>query len=257
MSPDAQSGGPDSVRLLLETYLFRALTPAEVGPLAAQASRRRYRRGDVVFMVNDPADALYIAESGTLKECTYTADGEETIIELHRRRAVFGEPALFAPERTRVVNVVTVTEASVLVIGREPLVRFLLAQPQVMLQMLEGLAAQVRESVETVTMLGHARIRDRLALKLAELAETHGSAHPAGRRIDVELSQSALGALIAASRTNTNRALARLILEGAVSFDGRRYVVASPAALRASVGADPRLLYRRSRRPEAPPRPDR
>lgn len=257
MSPDAENSSPDSVRLLLEAYLFRDLTPAEVGPLAAQATRRSYRRGDVVFMVNDPADALHIAESGTLKECTYTADGDETIIELYGRGAVFGEPGLFAPERTRVVTIVAVSEASVLAIARDPLMRFLLAHPQVMLRMLEGLAAQTRQLVEVVTELGHARIRDRLALKLAELAETHGSDHPAGRRIDLELSQSALGALIAASRTNTNRALADLIQEGAVSIEGRRYVVASPAGLRASVGADPRLLHRRNRRPQSPPPPAR
>lgn len=195
----------------------------------------------------------HIAESGTLKECTYTADGEETIIELYRQGAVFGEPALFAPERTRVVTIVAVSEASVIAIGREPLMRFLLAHPPAMLRMLEGLAAQTRELVEGVTELGHARIRDRLALKLAELAETHGSDHPAGRRVDVELSQSALGALIAASRTNTNRALADLIQEGAISVDGRRYVVTSPAGLRASVGADARLLHRNNQRPRHTP----
>lgn len=245
---------PDPVRLLLDTYLFSDLTPAEVSPLAARARRRRYRRGEVVFMVDDPATAVYVAESGILKECTYSADGDETILEIYRAPGVFGEPALFSPERTRVVTIVATTDASVLSIDRGTLLQFLLVHPQAMLRMLEGLAAQVRELVEVVTDLGHARIRDRLAVKLAELADLHGVDHPEGRRIDLELSQSALGALISASRANTNRALADLQHERAVTMDGRSYVVASPAGLRASVGADTELLHRRNRR--TPPEPD-
>lgn len=238
----------DPVPLLLTTYLFADLTPAELAPLVKVVRRARFRRGEQVFAVGDPATHLYVVDSGRFKECVHSVDGDETITELLSPGAVFGEPGLFAPERDRVVSVVALEDSAVLMVEREPLVRFLLAHPPTMLRLLEGVVAQVRESVEVVAGLGSRRIRDRLAVKLAELAETHGVDHPAGRMIDLRLSQSTLAGLVAASRPNVNRALAELTDLGHVRSVEGRYVVTDVARLRAAVGAERRLRHRRNRR---------
>jgi CRP-like cAMP-binding protein len=207
----------DVVRLLLDTYLFGDLTPAVVQPLADRARIRRYQRGEYVFHTGDRATALFIVE-----------------------------PALFVPERTRIVDAVATTPATIVALDRPVLVEFLLRHPPVILRMLESLASQTRVSILDATTQAHRPIRDRLVLKLLELAQTHGRPSPHGTVIQLQLTQSDLAALIGASRENVNRALAGLTRAGLIITHTGTITITQPHALTAMVTPD-QTLHRRNR----------
>ena len=57
----------DRVSVLLRTYLFEDLSPAEVEPLARQATVPRAVRGEHIWQVGDPADQICVVASGQLK----------------------------------------------------------------------------------------------------------------------------------------------------------------------------------------------
>jgi CRP/FNR family transcriptional regulator len=236
----------DVVGLLLDTYLFGDLTPAVLQPLAARARIRRYHCGEYVFHAGDPATALFIVAEGQLHEPVSTPAGENVVLEVYTRAAVFGEPALFVPERTRVVNVVAATPATVLALDRPQLVEFLLRHPPVMLRMLEGLANQTRISVLDTVTLAHRPIRERLVLKLLELARTHGQPSPRGTVIQLHLTQSILAAQIGASRENVNRALARLRRSGVITTQAGLITITQPDTLTDMITPDD-PLHRRNR----------
>jgi CRP/FNR family transcriptional regulator len=79
-------------------------------------------------------------------------------------------------------------------------------------------------------------IRSRAARTLLTLAEEFGDPAPDGIRIRLQLSQQTLAALVAASRENTNRALAPLVAEGVISQRSGHFVVHDRAALADSAG---------------------
>jgi CRP/FNR family transcriptional regulator len=238
----------DAVTALLTTYLFADLTPAEIAPLARTVTHASFRAGEAVYQPGDAADAIYVVLAGHLKETIANADGDELTTELLAAGDVFGEVGIFSPERDRITSIVAVDDSRVLVLSRRTLLPYLLDHPLPMMRLLEALVAMIRETFELAVTTAFANIEDRVALKLAELADLHGTEHPAGVLIDMHVPQSLMASLVGASRTNVNRALAKLTGEGAVQRLGRDLVVTDPAALRASVAASERLLHRRNRR---------
>ncbi len=232
--------------MLLSSYLFREFSPAAVQAVAAAAKRRACDAGSFAFRVGDPADAIFVVASGQLKECLITGDGEELVFEIFTAGAVFGEPGLFVPERNRVVNVIAMVHSELLALPRERIIEFALAHPPVLLRLLEGVAAQARTLVGDSARIAYRPIRDRLAIKLLELAATHGQPDGDGIQIALDISQSALAGMIGASRENVNRALRALSDIGAAEICKGRIARLHPRQLSRAASASSQL-YRRNR----------
>jgi CRP-like cAMP-binding protein len=226
------SAPADPVRLLLSTYLFQDLSPAELEPLAETLRSRDYKRGEYVFRAGEPAESLYVLAAGQIKYVMTTAEGDEWILEVLTAGAVFGEPGLFAPEHNRVVDALAISASSVTAIRRDRLIEFMQRHPPAMMRMLEALAAEVRLTVETVTDIGYAEIRRRIVRKLMELATRHGQEHEDGSvEIALSVSQATLAGLVGATRENVNRALRALSAEDKVRLVKGKFLIRDPAGL--------------------------
>jgi CRP-like cAMP-binding protein len=220
------SAPADPVRVLLSTYLFQDLSPAELEPLAETLHFREYKRGEYVFRAGEPAEFLYVLAAGEIKYVMTTAEGDEFILEVLTSGGVFGEPGLFAPEHNRVVDAMAIKPCSVLTIRRDRLIDFMHRHPPAMLRMLEALATEVRLTVETVTDIGYAEIRRRIVRKLLELAAKHGEEQEDGSvLIALGVSQATLAGLVGATRENVNRALRAMSAEGKVRLTRGRFVI--------------------------------
>ena len=242
------SAPADPVRILLSTYLFQDLSPAELEPLAKALDSREYRQGEYVFRAGDPAEFLYVLTSGEIKYSMTTAEGDEWILEVLTPVGVFGEPGLFAPERNRVVHALAIRPSTVLAIRRDRLIDFMQSHRPAMMRMLEGLAAEVRLTIETVTDIGYTEIRARIVRKLLELADRHGQEHEDGSvEIALRVPQATLAGLVGATRENVNRALRALTAEGKVRLVDGRFLIPDLAAIRREADRGRTPLHGRNR----------
>jgi CRP-like cAMP-binding protein len=217
----------DRVSLLLGTYLFGDLSPAELEPLARATTIRDLVRSERVFNVGDPADAIYVVVSGQLKDTLTTADGDEVVFAVYGPGMIVGEPGFFAPERDRVMAVAALGPTRLLVLAREHLWAFLQQHPQVLVRALESVSTAARRSTDIITALSRLPLGERLFLRLLDLAETYRDA-ATGERFTPKISQSTLAAMVGASRENVNRALAALAAAGAIRIEKGRYAVRDP-----------------------------
>ena len=60
------------------------------------AIRINFLKGDYIFYENDPPQFYYQVISGSVKMCTFSADGQEFIQGIFKTGDSFGEPAIFA-----------------------------------------------------------------------------------------------------------------------------------------------------------------
>jgi CRP-like cAMP-binding protein len=238
---------PDRVSILLSSYLFEDLSPAEIEPLTRVAVIRRPVRGEHLWHVGDPADEICIVAAGQLKDSVVTLDGEEVVHTLYGAGMVIGEPGFFAPERNRVMAVVALEPCVLLELSRGHLLPFLLRHPPVMVRVIEGLSSIARGQTEIIAALARRPLADRLLLRLLDLADTnaHGQG---GAGVTPKISQTTLAAMVGASRENVNRALAGLAAQGSILIERGRYVLPDPERLREQVSAGWPLLARRNRR---------
>jgi CRP-like cAMP-binding protein len=119
----------DRVMVLLRTPLFADLSPAEIEPLARAATIRRAVRGEHVFEVGDPADAIYVVVIGELKDAIYSDDGAEVTHGLYEPGMFLGEIGFFARHRKRVMSLIALEPTTLLVLGRDALTPFLDRHP--------------------------------------------------------------------------------------------------------------------------------
>src|SRR5215207_8169709 len=98
--------------------------------LCADAMRgRRFRRGEVVFHVEDPGDALFVVTSGEIKIVLPSEEGSEPVIlTTIGRGGFFGELALL-DGRPRSASAVAVRAVEALVLRRDAFDRLVDAEP--------------------------------------------------------------------------------------------------------------------------------
>lgn len=242
-----ESEALDPIRVLLSTYLFQDLSPAALEPLAATMRSQTYRRGEFLFHAGAPADFLHVVAAGRVKNSMTTSDGYEFIFEVVTPGGVFGEPGLFSRERNRLVDAMAMEPSTVFDIPRAHLIDFLHAHQAVMMRILEGLAAQAREPIETVTDVVYSQIRERVVRKLLLLATEQGEEHvDEFGGITLTVSQTTLAGLVGATRENVNRALSSLMAESELRVVQGRIHILDLAALRARADRGWPQLHRRN-----------
>lgn len=237
----------DRVSLLLGTYLFDDLSPAEIEPLARGATLRRASRGEFLHHVGDPADELYVVASGQLKDSIVTEDGDEVVHTFYGAGMLIGEPGYFSTERNRVMAVVAVEPTEVLVLRRDALEPFLIRHPQVVRRALEGLASVARGQTRMIAALSRRPLKERLLLRLVELADTSPRGTD-GAGVTPKISQATLAAMVGVSRENVNRALSGLAADGTIRIQAGSYVLPELERLREEISDGLPILDARNRR---------
>lgn len=243
---------PDRVSVLLGTYLFQDLSPAEVEPLARTAEVLRFGRGAHIFDIGDRADRLYVVVSGETRDSVVTEDGDEFMYAMWGPGMVVGEPGFFSPEKTRVLAFIAVAPTTVLALAHEHVMPFLLRHPPAMVRALEGLASLARSLSVQVATDNLQALRERLLLRLLDLADTNPQRRDASA-VTPKVTQSMLSAMVGVSRENVNRALASLIASGLVRAEGGQYVVVDRARAWREVTSGSPELERPNRRTAPPP----
>ena len=90
----AMLGSRPIVDSLGSVPFFAGLDDDALGRVAAGMRSRRFRRGEVIFHVGDPGDALFIIVSGEIKISLPSEAGDEAILVRLRPGDVFGELSL-------------------------------------------------------------------------------------------------------------------------------------------------------------------
>lgn len=221
----------DRTRVLLDTPIFRDLDAQDVQELVAVLRQRTYRRGESVWFEGDPAESLLFLVEGQLKSYRVSRDGAEVILAFNSAVDVAGEVGLFHPSGLRQVSVSAMEPTVCLALDRPRLIAFLARHPTAMERMLQRLSTMTVRAAYSFSGMAFDDIQRRVASALLALVDEFGEPTEAGVRIRLRLSQATLGALVAASRENVNRALSSFVSLGAVSQRDGHFLVHDRAAL--------------------------
>lgn len=205
--------------------LLPGLDAQAASELERAATRKRVRRGDVLFREGDTGDRLYVVTSGKVKITRAAADGRENVVAVLGPGDMFGELSLFDPG-PRTATATAVSSGEVAVMAHEELRPWLARNPDVAVALLAALARRVRRTTDTLADVVFTDVPGRVAKALLSLAERFSQPAADGSvRVEHGLTQSELAQYVGASRETVNKALAEFASRGWLRVDGRAVVL--------------------------------
>lgn len=205
----------DVLRRQLSAGHWFAGLPAELQDwLLAQGQARALGAGQRLLARGDPPDGLYAVVQGRLRITGLRETGEEALLAVLGPPQWFGEIALIdgAP---RTHDVWAETDGLLWWVPQEPLVRLLEAKPALWLPMARLLTQKLRLLLETLEDMALLSPAERLARRLATMAQGYGAWQGRSQRL-LSVSQQQLGQMLGLSRQTVNQSLKALEASGAI-----------------------------------------
>ena len=219
------------VDLLQRVPLLAALTDGDRQALARSASRRRYRRGEIIFQKDDPGLSLFIVARGSVRIYVPSTQGADLTLAVLGAGQFFGDLSLL-DGRPRSASAAALSETHVVVLERSDFVAVIQSRPQAVMSVLAVVVNRLRDTDEMASDLAFLDVGGRLAKKLLDLAATNGVKRQDGVLLDMAVTQEELANMIGVTRESVNRNLSLFRRIGLVAKEGRRFVLRDPAGLR-------------------------
>lgn len=205
---------PEPLRLE-DLEIFRNVAAEAMEQLKRRALRRTLQKGELLFNLGDPSDALYVIASGRVRIWTVSAAGVEVTLNVQIAGAIFGEIGMLdGSVRTAGASAMAPTE--LMSISRKSFFDALDQDPQLARNVIELLCRRLRWTTARVEDAVLRPAAQRLARILAHLAKDHSRPTPRGQEITIKLTQGELAQWTAMSRESLNKLLNRWIDDGVV-----------------------------------------
>ena len=212
------------------TCIIRDLPAERLDEFRASGIVGLYKRRQVVFHEDAPADGLYVLCRGTVKLYQSDRFGRDHIVGIAEPGDVLGELALDRPDRYSVSGE-ALTEAQICYLPRERIVDLVERHPMVGVRLIAALSSALAAARRKVRELALKRAEGRLAELLLQLIE--GGSAPAikGTRIALGYSRRELAEMIGVSTETAIRLLGKLKQKHVIATDHRDVIVTDPVRL--------------------------
>ena len=203
---------------LKQVPLFAGLEDEDVRELMSVAKRRTFRSGEVIFHREDPGQVLYVIKEGKVKISLISPDGQEISLVVFGKGECFGEFAIL-DGLPRSADAIAMEKVECYTLQRSDFHKAIMKDPKIAIQVMEVLSKRLRSTDQMVEDLIFLDVYGRVAKKLLELADTHGTKVENGIRIDVRLTQQELASMVGSSRESVNKVMGYFTDKNFISTD--------------------------------------
>jgi CRP/FNR family transcriptional regulator, cyclic AMP receptor protein len=225
---------PDPGDALTGVEIFAALEPEQRQRVIAAAVPRTYRKGQLLFVENDPGESLIILRRGAVAVFRTSPSGERAVLNVVRPPDVLGEVSLL-DAGPRSLSAEAIEDTTALALSRAAFIELVHANSRILDAVMRSLGGLVRRLTEQNADHVFLDLPGRVAKTLVRLAGD--SQAP---MVTIELNQSQLAEMAGGSRQSVNQAIGSFANRGWLRTEGRRIVVTDLAALRRRAGMNER-----------------
>lgn len=203
---------------LKQVPLFAGLADEDIRELMSVAKRRTFRSGEVIFHREDPGQVLYVIKEGKVKISLISPDGQEISLVVFGKGECFGEFAIL-DGLPRSADAIAMEKVECYTLQRSDFHKAIMKNPKIAIQVMEVLSKRLRSTDQMIEDLIFLDVYGRVAKKLLELADTHGTKVENGIRIDVRLTQQELASMVGSSRESVNKVMGYFTDKNFISTD--------------------------------------
>ena len=221
---------PDPGDALTGVEIFAALDPEVRQRVIAAAVPRTYRKGQLLFVENDPGESLIILRRGAVMVFRTAPTGERAVLTVLRPPEFLGEVALL-DSAPRSASAEAIEDTQALALSRGTFIELVHQNPKILDAVMRSLGGLIRRLTEQSADHVFLDLPGRVAKTLVRLAgDTQAP------MVTIELNQSQLAEMAGGSRQSVNQAIGSFASRGWLRTEGRRIVVTDLPSLRRRAG---------------------
>ncbi len=158
----------ETIHTLRDAPIFEGVSDRILSDFTISSRIRALEKGEILFSQTDPADTVYIVQSGCIAIFLATLEGRELVINEMHRGDCFGELSLIT-DQPRSTGALARESSEVISIPRDVFLKGLEAEPVLMRRVLETTALRLRVSSERESALAFLDSSARIAKVLLQL----------------------------------------------------------------------------------------
>ncbi len=218
----------DITKQIQDISLFAGVSSEKLNMLAAQATYKKFKPGELVIGEADPIRSFYVVVSGQLKLYRSSAEGKEQTLQLLGPGDPFGLCTAFATDSFP-ASAMAIVESSVLLIPGTLMEEVARQEPALLLNIIQILSQRLKDSMTLIESLALKEIPGRLASFLRH--ESLRNTAAAKTTVELTLSQRELAKILGATPEALSRSLRKMANDGILSTAGRTITILNPKAL--------------------------
>lgn len=185
---------------------------------------RAYKKGEYIYMPEEPSDALYMVVGGKVKVGAYSPDGKEITKSILTQGDIFGELALVGEEHRRDFAV-TLHDTELCMLPKADMQQLMQQDPALCQQVVQLLGYRLARMEQRLEALVFKDSRTRVIEYLRSLAQEKGQ--QIGYEIEVRgiLTHQEMANLTATSRQTVTTVLNELRRDNVITFNRRRLLI--------------------------------
>jgi CRP-like cAMP-binding protein len=220
----------DDITSLEQIALFTGLSRAESERLLAAARTQKVPDGGFFFLQGDPAEHIYVLQSGLVRLGQVTAEGQQVLQRVIGPGTMFGAVALM-PDAVYPVSAEAAADSQALSWSTLQMMSFVKEMPTLALNALRMMAKHVQEVQDRFRELATQRVERRLAGALLRLASQTGRKVEEGVLIDLALSRQDLAEMTGTTLYTVSRILSQWEEKGLIRSGRERVIIRYPHGL--------------------------
>ncbi|RPH88405.1 MAG: Crp/Fnr family transcriptional regulator [Deltaproteobacteria bacterium] len=207
--------------------LFHGVSPEKIKTLAAQATFKKFKPGELVIGEADSIRSFYVVLTGQLKLYRSSAEGKEQTLQLLGPGDPFGLCTAFATDPFP-ASAMAIMESSVMLIPGTVMETMARQEPAILFNIIQILSQRLKDSMALIEALVLKELPGRLASFLMhDLAGNRSDQNT----VALTISQRELAKILGATPEALSRTLRKMANDGILSTSGRTVAILDRKAL--------------------------
>jgi CRP/FNR family transcriptional regulator len=217
--------------------IFESFTENELSEITEITRERKLKKDTAIFHESDPANALYIIKTGSVKIFKISEDGREHIIEIFEPGQIFGEVPVFDGGNYP-ATAMTLSETEIYIILKTDFENTVKKHPDIALKIIRVLGRRLRQAHNRIRELAFKNVPQRMASLLLRLAKKNGKPTEKGILIDLPLSRRQIAELIGVSRETATRELSKFSKSNLILLNKKEIIITNKSKLSSIAKSD-------------------
>ena len=218
----------DITKQIKDIGLFTGVSSEKLSLLAARATYKKFKPGEMVIGETDPIRSFYVVISGQLKLYRSSPEGKEQTLQLLGPGDPFGLCTAFATDSFP-ASAMAIEESAVLLIPGTVMEATARQEPALLFNIIQILSQRLKDSMNLIESLALKEIPGRLASFLRHLLPQDAADKKTA--VELTISQRELAKILGASPEALSRALRKMANDGILSTAGRVITILDHKAL--------------------------